>query len=277
VNIANEVAHTPCLQENLDGAVQEWREADGTAFAFCATVYGVHWIDMPGIARFGFERAPGEVDVVPYPGVGPEVVGDAYRGTALPMILQARGVEVLHASANLTERGVVAFCGASGTGKSTIAVGLNHRGYEIWADDAVALGESGVVIPLPFRAHLRPTAAAFFGAMRKEASGGEARKDGPAGRVASSREPLAAVCVLERVTDLADRVVVERLGPPAALRSVLAHAFCFSLQDPQCKRRMTEHYLQLVGRVACFAVRFQPGLEGLSTILDAVEREVIGT
>jgi hypothetical protein len=275
VNIDNEVDHTPRLRDNPDGAIQVWREADGTAFAYCSTVDGLHWVEIPGIARFGCELATGEVDVVPDPGVGPEVVGEAYRGTALPMILQARGAEVLHASANLTERGVVAFCGASGAGKSTIAVGLNFRGYEIWADDAVALGEAGAVIPLPFRAHLRPTAAEFFAEARNEVSADGARED--AGRAAFSSEPLAAVCVLERVAELSDRVVVERLAPPAALRSVLAHAFCFSLQDPHCKRRMTEHYLQLVGRVTCFGIRFRPGLEGLSTILDLVEREVIGT
>jgi hypothetical protein len=105
-------------------------------------------------------------------------------------------------------------------------------------------------------------------------SAGESQED--AGQTASRAEPLAAVCVLERVAELANGAVVERLEPLAALRRVLVHAFCFSLQDPQCKRRMTEHYLQLVGRVPCFAIRFQPGLEGLPAILDVVEREVIG-
>jgi hypothetical protein len=258
-----------------DDAVQIWRETDGTAFAYCATVDDLYRIDMPGIARFCFGSAAAEVKVVPYPGVEPGVVRDAYQGTALPMILQARGTEVLHASANLTAQGVVAFCGDSGTGKSTIAFGLNQRGYEIVADDAVALDASGAVIPLPFQTHLRPAAAAFFAATRNGAGAAGVRED--AGPTALRPAPLAAVCVLERVAELTRRAAVERLAAPAALRGLLAHAFCFSLHDLQCKRRMMEHYLHLVGRIPCFAVRFQPGLGGLPTLLDLIEREVMGS
>ena len=50
-----------------------------------------------------------------------------------------RGWEALHASAVLSPQGVVAFCAGSGTGKSTIARGLSERGYQLCADDAVAV------------------------------------------------------------------------------------------------------------------------------------------
>ena len=276
MKISHDVAAVPRLGDAPDCAVQVWREANGEAFAHCATVDGLHWIEMPGIARFSFGPAGGEVNAVPHPGAGPEVVRDAYRGTALPMILQARGTEVLHASAILTAQGVVAFCGESGTGKSTIAVGFNRRGYKLWADDAVAFDASRTVaLPLPFRPRLRPAAAAFFATTGNGVSAGEGREE--PGRAAPRPEPLAAVCILERVAEIAYGAVVERLAPSAALRSVLLHAFCFSLRDPQCKRRMIEHYVKLVERVPCFAIRFQPGLEGLSGVLETIELRVMGS
>lgn len=185
------------------------------------------------------------------------------------MILQARRTEVLHASAILTNAGVVAFCGESGTGKSTIAVGFGRRGYGVWADDAVAFDMSAaspLAIPLPFRVRLRPRAAAFF-----------AQSSSAASVAAPHPEPLAAVCVLERVSELEGGAVVERLPSLSAFCALLPHAFCFSLQDPRCKRRMTEHYLQLVERVPCLGIRFRPGLEGLAAILDVIQEGVVGS
>src|ERR671935_59558 len=64
------------------------------------------------------------------------------------------GREVLHASAVITARGVVAFCAVSTTGKSTIAYQFSRRGYGIWADDALAFdgADRGVTaLWLPFQ------------------------------------------------------------------------------------------------------------------------------
>src|SRR5512134_3155557 len=83
-------------------------------------------IDVPGVARLRFDRTGERVEATPEPGVSPVAVSRAYRD-ALPLVLQARGSEVLHASAVLGPRGVVALCGASGSGKSTLAYALGRR------------------------------------------------------------------------------------------------------------------------------------------------------
>src|SRR5437868_7089772 len=87
-----------------------------------------------------------------------ENVETDYRRAVLPMALQAHGQEVIHASAVITEDGVVAFCGRSQTGKSTVAYGLHRRGYRVWADDTLVFDASAEfvqVIPYPHRLRIR--------------------------------------------------------------------------------------------------------------------------
>jgi hypothetical protein len=69
-------------------------------------------------------------------------------------------------------------------------------------------------------------------------------------------------------------VAVERLDAASACLAALAHAYCFSLDDREQKRRMIMHYLRLTGRVPTYEIYFRPGLEHLSTLLDALEAVV---
>ena len=58
------------------------------------------------------------------------------------MALHAHGDEAIHASAVLLGDAVVAFCGRSQTGKSTVAYGLHRRGCRVWADDTLVFDAS---------------------------------------------------------------------------------------------------------------------------------------
>jgi hypothetical protein len=64
----------------------------------------------------------------------------------LPNVGIAHGYEALHASAVLTDRGVVAIAAPSGTGKSTLALELVRRGWPLFADDTLVLGRRGEAI-----------------------------------------------------------------------------------------------------------------------------------
>jgi hypothetical protein len=260
------------------GEAEVWLAAGGAVVARSGTVGRERWVDVPTLGEFVFDEITDEVRAHVRARTGLARVRDTYRRAVLPMILQARGIEVLHASAVLTERGVLALAGPSGVGKSTLAMGLAGQGHRPWADDAVGWDVSdGVprVLPLPFGLRLRPPAAAFFG--REPGNRGADKVEIGRFPRAPSRHPasLAAVCVLERGPKQDGAVVIEKLHPSGAFRALLPHAFCFDLGDAGCKRRVTERYLELAGRVPCFVVRFGSGLARLASLLDAVEREVI--
>jgi hypothetical protein len=260
------------------GDAEAWLAADGTVVARSRTAGAERRVEVLGLGEFVFDEVTDEVRAYVPPPMDQGRIRETYRRAVLPMVLQARGTEVLHASAVQTERGALVLAGRSGVGKSTMAMGLAARGYRPWADDAVAWDVSdGVarVLPLAFGLRLHPRAAAFFGCGRRAA---------PAGKVEIERSPrvpswrpasLAAVCVLERGPDDDGAVVIEKLSPSAAFRAILPHAFCFDLGDASCKRRMAERYLQLAIRAPCFVVRFGHGLSRLASLLDAVEKDII--
>jgi hypothetical protein len=254
------------------GSVEVWRDTLGSVDAYGEILGEDCWMHLPGLASFRFSRREGQ-DAVAFANTArDELVFDAYRRRVLPMELHVRGREVVHASAVRSDLGVTAFCGISEAGKSTIAFGLHQRGYSLWADDAVAFDVSAQMvsaIPLPFEIRLRPAAANFF----SHPTAGEAFESNV--ELPAEEAPLSAVCVLRRNDgEDASPVSVRRLLSVDALQAILPHAWCFTLQDVERKRRMMANYLELAARIPILDVCFQPGLENLPVILDAIEQQL---
>jgi hypothetical protein len=250
-----------------------WRDPAGGVVAYARASGERYWMDLPGLATFRFDERSDHVIAAPHPGIAVDAVAELYWHSALPLVVQARGGEVLHASGVLMPRGVVALCGASKSGKSTIAYGLHRRGYRLWADDAVALDVTEPAItalPLPFDVRLRPATAALFGLGERAARlAGSGDSSKPVGRAPA---PLEAVCVLDRGRGVPGSKILAPLKASVAYPALLANAYCFSLADPARKRLMLDRYLSLVARVPVVAIAVPDGLDSLPAILDALER-----
>jgi hypothetical protein len=194
------------------------------------------------------------------------------------MALQARGIEVLHASAVRMTSGVVALCAIKETGKSTIAYALSQLGFPLWADDAVPFATSGdrvSALSLPFAIRLRPASAAFFGT-----NGMRQRQSPPPDAqvpIDLAPERLAAVVILRRnPSELSSAPPsVTRLSASSAFMSTLTHGYSFSLRDDTRRARMVQHYLDLVERVPVFEVSFGAGLQWLPAITSAIEATIM--
>jgi hypothetical protein len=249
-----------------------WRDADGQVAARCFRSGGERWIELPGLGSFRFGDGARGVQALAPVGTPVERIMDAHRRVVLPLVLQALGGEVLHASAVLTERGSVALCGASGVGKSTLACALGRRGHPLQADDAVALevGErSARLLPLPFEPRVLPDSATLIAdAAPNGASPSPARPAAPAEPTA-----VAAIVALERVASDGD-VALTQLSASDALLTVLSHAYCFSPRQRGRLRPMVEHYLALVRTVTIYRLSFRPGREHLPAVLDSIESVV---
>lgn len=252
-------------------SVHSWHDPAESPSAHAYRHQGEWWVEVPGYARFRFGHGD-TVFAFSERGASIEAIQEVYLRSVLPIALQARGMEVLHASAVRFSGGVVAFCAESETGKSTIAYGLSRRGYPLWGDDAVAFDASQQnvqAIPVPFKIHLRPAPAAFFG--RVPARGGT-------DQLPTERASVIAVCALKRQACAASGhpVQIARLSPTRAFTAVLPHAYCFSFQDTERNRRMMQQYLELSARVPVFAVHLQTGLDNLATVLDGIVQSISG-
>ena len=261
--------HLPPLPRVTDPRVTHWRDNDGAVCAYGESADGSHWLHLPSLASFRFDGQSTTITAFPRPGARIDLVQDAFARSVLPMALQARGGEALHASAVLLAGGVVALCAVSETGKSTLAYALGRRGHPIWADDAVVFQshDTGVTaLPVPFSVRIRPASASYFGA-RSEAAGVT---------LVSPDEcqptPIIAVCVLRRAEHTVSTV---RLTPVDAFAAVLEHAYCFDLHDAERKRRMINAYAALTRQVPAIQVEFADGLDQIPTIAEAIERAVL--
>jgi hypothetical protein len=255
--------------DGLDGELH--RDHAGTLAACARTLEGARWLYVPGLAwyRLG-ERT---VDAFPEDNAPADQIRESFIRVALPMALQASGSGVLHASAVAESGGVHVFCGASRSGKSTIAFALSRRGFEVWADDAVSFAAddgAAIAVPLPFALRLRHDVADFFG-IPTQSDSSFSRKSETLRAQATERRRIASVSLLERGPES----TVDRLSAGEAFPAVLYHAFYFSLDDPAVRRRMSTQFLELVASVPVFRISLPVGLTEMNDALDDVERLIL--
>lgn len=94
---------------------------------------------MPAFADFLVSADGRVVTARPAPGVDRETVEQLFRSQVLPLALSRQGRFVLHASAVETAGGAIAFLGASGRGKSTLAASFATAGHRFLADDGLMI------------------------------------------------------------------------------------------------------------------------------------------
>jgi hypothetical protein len=252
----------------LQGKVVQ-RDPTGSPLAIGSVEDGEYRIRFPNLATFAFRPGEGEVRVASAPTTPRRVIEDLFRTAALPLMLQAEGYEAIHASAVQIPKGVVAFCGFSGAGKTTVAYGLARRGHGMWADDAVIVSmpdaDRNVLTSsrLPHTINLRPESRRFFGL--------EQDADVAVGTAKSDEDQLVAVVVLS--PDAHATLQTTLLPLDAALTAVLPHAYCFFAEEGREQKTVTA-YLDLVARVPVFRLRFPNGFARFDAALDAIETRI---
>jgi hypothetical protein len=279
LRIVHDSSRLPPLPDPETAGTEVWRDVGGRILALGERHQDARWMHILAVGSYEFSGRSNEVRAYPNGDAGPQVVADQYRRTVLPLALQAHGFEALHASAVRTPNGVLAFCAVKESGKSTLAFALGQKGYPLWADDAVVLAfdEDGVAAAaVPFEIRLRPASSAYFSRTGSAPPATAARPVRDlAEPLALEQAPLAALFVLERErAHAAAGVELRRLGSAEAFTAVLEHAYCFTLEEPETKRRMMRQYLSLVARVPVFRLSYPTGLDHLPEIVAEIERTI---
>lgn len=246
-----------------DGALLA-RVADrsGTAFYVIATD-GVHTrLRYPDLCEFVGDAGMRAVRVALAPGRDPGVIPVLAGGLLLALHLRLRGDLVLHASAVRVGERAVAFAGASGMGKSTIATVLCAAGHPLLTDDVLrAELRADAVLVHPgstetrLRDAARPLAAALPGAGRPTADGRLAVT--PPGHTGPP-VPLAA-CVVPQPSRELDRVAVRRLTGPRALMLLSRFPRILGWAQQTGAAREFDQLADLVARVGVFEARIPWG------------------
>ena len=247
--------------------VSVWRDNDGGVFAR-AWVDGEHSrLEWQHLGTFIFDRVSPVVRVWPAPGATASVVDDVFGRILQPIILQAQGLQSLHASAVLGAEGALAFCGTGYSGKSTLAYALGRRGFQHIADDAVVIERARKPVAvrlMPFTPGLREPTLRHFDTNEPSVA---------ALATVGSLVPLRAIFLLEQDSHAPRPERPTRIPPVQAFSALVTHARCFDEGDAAHTRRLVNDYLAIVEEVPVFALRYPPHFGQLRDLLELVERE----
>lgn len=122
---------------------------------------GILRLAVSGVGEYLVEGG-NRISIMPLVGALPEAVRLFLLGAAMSALLYQRGLFPLHGSAVETRWGAMAFVGAPGAGKSTLAAEFHRKGYRLLSDDicAVATTPEGLQV-VPALARFRLCADAY--------------------------------------------------------------------------------------------------------------------
>jgi hypothetical protein len=231
---------------------------------------------LPGIATY-YVHDGAEIVVNKDAGAPDLDVRSYLMGNLFAVLCHQRGLLPLHASAVATSRGAVAFLGASGAGKSSIAAFLARRSHRILADDICLVDPAA-----PRDQRVLPVApwlklwSATLDAMG-ESSQGLSRifsDDEKYRYVLHEHEaptPLAELILLQRAEDQAE-TSFEPLAPVHALHAVLDLTYQSWLVRET--GRIDRYFLrcgQALDGVRVTRMRRPWGFEAMDATLEALE------
>jgi hypothetical protein len=180
---------------------------------------------LPGVATY-FVRDGVDILVDRETGAADLDVRSYLMGNLFAVLCHQRGLLPLHASAIAGPQGAVAFLGASGAGKSSIAAFLSRRGHRVLADDICLVDPAAPrderVLPVAPWLKLWSTTLDAMGESNRELP--RVFSDDEKYRYALQQHeaptPLAELILLDRAEDQS-AASFERLAPVHALHAVL--------------------------------------------------------
>ncbi|MBI2364597.1 MAG: hypothetical protein HYV01_06270 [Deltaproteobacteria bacterium] len=116
-----------------------WTLPTGELWLQCAKDGCGYLLRFPEIADFFVDAEGREIICAPEPETPMETIRHLLLDQVLPLVLNLKGREALHATAILTPLGVCAFVGPTGAGKSTLAASFLRAGYAVLSDDCLVV------------------------------------------------------------------------------------------------------------------------------------------
>lgn len=224
----------------------------------------------PGMCEFVGDDLLRQVDVYLHPNTDPGVVSVLAAGALLAIHLKMHGKLVLHASCVQIGARAVAFVGASGMGKSTLATLFGNAGYSLVSDDLLhaQLSPAAVMVhPGSTESRLRPgshqlTDGADADTVRTTADGRLALRS----RFYARGSLELAACVVPLPRRDTGEVAVSRLSPARALRRLAQFPRVVGWVEPTALAEEFQSLADLASRVPVFEALipwgppFAPGL-----------------
>lgn len=251
-----------------------WLSLDGDEATLFCRVSGGFLLRFVDQADFRITLDPLKVVCTPCPDIDDEMLADLHFNQVLPLILAHQGQTVLHASAVAVAGQGIAFIGATGRGKSTLAASFARAGYPFLTDDGLIVvpGADGFAIQ-PRRPILRlrsDSEAAMRSATAPDGVGGDLTKRrigaSPALPFCQDPMPLHAIYILVE-SQAPVQPIIARLASAAAVAELMQHSFILDVEDRARVSAVFGALADLVERVPCFTLDYRRDYTALQDVI----------
>jgi hypothetical protein len=264
-------------------AVMTSAQDDGTPWLTCFAARRHYRLEFAGSADFVLERSGRMVACRARRGTPRVTVRHLFLDQVMPLVLNLRGREALHASAVGVGDGVCVFVGESGRGKSTLAAAFGLRGFPVLADDCVVMRprHDGVFVDAAYPGlRLWPESVeqlygGLEGAHPMAHYSEKLRMPSPSGGQRARR--LRAVYLLERSgSSPRGSLRIDALSLREAAMGLVRSAFRLDPTDRAMLRRQFETFEDVARRVPVRRLRTRDDLAAVEHVPGAVIADLDG-
>ena len=130
--------------------IRQWPLSTGEPWLHCGKLDSGYLIRFHELADFLVDNGGQKIMGTAVQGISPITLRHLLLDHVLPLVLNLRGRDALHATAVATPHGVCAFTGMAGMGKSTLAMSFALTGYPVLSDDCLVIEEQdGRLVAVP--------------------------------------------------------------------------------------------------------------------------------
>jgi hypothetical protein len=263
-----------------------WRLPDGRLWLSLARGAHGYLLRFHRLADFELSVASRRIDGHPAPATSARTVRHLLLDQIMPLVLSEPPRLALHASAVRTPRGVVAFVGRAGVGKSTLAAALGRSGWAVLSDDCLIVDTSGgSVRAIPSYPGVRlwsDSVRALYGARRPrlhrvaEYSSKQRLDAGEAGfPFCTTPAPLIRLYVLGLPRrSPASTAAIDRMSARDALVALLRFTYHLDVEDRSAIAARFDRAAHVANAVPVRRLRVPFDLSGLGRVQDAIAADV---
>ena len=260
----------------------QWVLPNGVGWLAFARQGSDYLLRFPNIGDFLISADGREVRCCPQPGTPLDTLRHLFLDQVVPLLLSKRGHLVLHASAVAAPEGTLGFVGASGQGKSTLALSFAKRGFPVLADDCLLLEERcDQLIAVPSYPGLRVWPEALSALVGNGASLPRVAHYTTKKRlrladvglpVSAGSLPLRRMYFLVPPEEAKQTTVVttERLSPREAFMEMLKYAYLLDVNDRERLREQFDRLGRASALTAFYRLAFPRRLSLLPSVQDVI-------
>lgn len=259
-----------------------WRLPNGRLWLSFAELRGGYLLEFTNLAVFIVSKNGQNVLCSPSPKTPSNTIRHLLLDQVIPLVINLRGGDALHASSVQMPQGIIAFVGQAGSGKSTLAASFFLSGCPLVSDDCLSLIENNRrIIGIPSYPSLRLWKDSYKGLF---GNNGKSRPVAhyttkrqvdiePTGRMfCGSPKPLA------RIYDVAVnggcRIKMEPLSPREAFMCLVKAAFRLDITDKKMLKRQFNFLQKVASSVPVRRLVYPGNFKILPDVREAIAKDL---